>query len=252
MGAGILPGNPAMGVDIAARRGNNNAMKRFIAQIFAGLLLLAHPAHAAAADDTDGALTLTFIGNEAFAISDGAVTLVSDFPYRSGYSVYMEYDPAALEISGDVLALITHRHSDHFDPALFLANDWWIVAPREITDGLAKSRVIPMAGHAEFLGIKILPVPTPHSTTEHYSYLVAWRGRSLYFFGDTEEPDEFLALGKKVDVAFITPWVLRSLLAEGTDIPADRIVIYHQRVGESLPQCDKCRALAQGESLTLD
>jgi hypothetical protein len=32
-----------------------------------------------------------FIGNMAFAIADGQTTLFTDFPYESGYSVYMEY-----------------------------------------------------------------------------------------------------------------------------------------------------------------
>ena len=223
----------------------NTVMKRSVPTVLAALLFAA-PASA------EPVLTATFIGNEAFAITDGTVTLVSDFPYQSGYSLYMEYDPAALEIEGEVVALITHRHADHFDPGLFRATDWWIVAPREITDGISKSRVIPMSDQVEFLGIRMERVPTPHSTTEHFSYLVTWHGRSMYFFGDTETADEFLALGKDVDVVFMTPWVLRPLALDGIDIPAKQIIIYHQQVGEPLPQCDKCRALKQGESFTLD
>jgi hypothetical protein len=37
-------------------------------------------------------LTATFIGNMAFAITDGATTLYTDFPYESGVFGYMAYD----------------------------------------------------------------------------------------------------------------------------------------------------------------
>ena len=37
-------------------------------------------------------LEARFIGNMAYAISDGTITLFSDFPYESGYSRYMTYD----------------------------------------------------------------------------------------------------------------------------------------------------------------
>ncbi|MCH8863091.1 MAG: MBL fold metallo-hydrolase [Proteobacteria bacterium] len=248
-------------------------MKRNITLIFAGFLLLAQPAHATSNDDAGGALTFTFIGNEAFAITDGEATLVSDFPYQSGYSIYMEYDPAALEIAGEVVALITHRHGDHFDANLFAERDWKIIGPREVTDGIAPERVVPLAipplsnpktyFYSPFKYENIFVVgdmlvyafPTPHSGTGHYSYAVDWRGQSLYFFGDTETPKMFLDIATGLgdfDVVFMTPWVLRPLLADGTDIPAKLIVIYHQQVGEALPQCGKCRALVQGESFTLD
>ncbi len=217
-------------------------------------LLLAGPAPVAA-DDAEAKLTATFIGNEAFAITDGETTLVSDFPYQSGYSLYMEYDPAALEIAGDVVALITHRHADHFDAKLFAGRDWKIVGPREVTDAFGATspvRVIPLQDQTIYRDIRITPVKTAHSGTEHFSYLVEWLGRSLYFFGDTEQAYEFLRLDDEVDVVFMTPWVLRLLLANGANIPAKLIVIYHQQVGETLPQCSKCRALVQGESFTLD
>lgn len=240
-------------MDFGLPSGKNAVMKRIIVILLASLsLALPVIASEDAAEKTETALTATFIGNEAFAITDGKVTLVSDFPYQSGYSLYMEYDPAALEIEGEVLALITHRHADHFDPGLFMATDWWIVAPREITDGLSKSRIIPIGDQVEFLGIKVEPVETRHSTTEHFSYLVTWHEKKLYFFGDVEDADAFLALGQNVDVVFMTPWVLRPLALDGIDIPAKQIVIYHQQVGEPLPRCDKCRTLKQGESFVLD
>jgi hypothetical protein len=54
------------------------------------------------------ALTATFIGNMAFAVTDGTTTLYTDFPYESGYSGYMTYDFDAVPKAKDSLCLITH------------------------------------------------------------------------------------------------------------------------------------------------
>lgn len=236
-------------MDMAAQRWKSDAMRQNLSVLLVVLLLAT--LRPVTARDADTILTARFIGNEAFAISDGDQTLVSDFPYRSGAHGYMDYDPAALEIEGDVLALITHRHTDHFDPGLFGASGWKIIGPREVTGAFPADRVVPFSKAMRYGNIFVHPLATPHSTTEHFSYLVTWHGLQLYFLGDTEESDEILALGG-VDVVFITPWVLRGLLRKGADIPAEKIIIYHQRVGERLPKCRKCRALAQGESFTLD
>jgi hypothetical protein len=45
------------------------------------------------------ALDARFIGNMAVAVTDGTTTLMSDFPYQSGYSRYMTYDPAAIDFA---------------------------------------------------------------------------------------------------------------------------------------------------------
>ncbi|MGH9749174.1 MAG: hypothetical protein ACRD5D_07975 [Candidatus Polarisedimenticolia bacterium] len=65
-------------------------------------------------------LELRFIGNQAFEITDGQLTLLTDVPYQSGYSGYMTYDEGSVRPRGRVLSLITHRHPDHFEPGPFL------------------------------------------------------------------------------------------------------------------------------------
>ena len=74
-------------------------------------------------------LTARFIGNMAWAISDGALTLMSDFPYDSGaVRGYMTYDATAelRSATPQTLSLITHRHADHWSPTLFARTDWII------------------------------------------------------------------------------------------------------------------------------
>ena len=59
-----------------------------------------------------------FIGNMAFQLSDGRVTLRSDFPYESGYSGYMTWSDALVPpATGETLCLITRSHRDNFRSA---------------------------------------------------------------------------------------------------------------------------------------
>ena len=75
-------------------------------------------------------LEARFIGNMAWSITDGAFTLMSDFPYDSGaVNGYMTYDTASelRSPTADTLSLITHRHADHWSPALFAKTNWRLV-----------------------------------------------------------------------------------------------------------------------------
>ena len=122
-------------------------------------------------------LQITFIGNEAVQISDGRRTLVSDFPYQSGYSRYMTYDRSKLTFNGEVIALITHRHLDHFEPAEPRGNGWQVVGPREVVAKLPDGKAV-SDSVINIADIRIQPVRTPHADVEHYSYRVEWHGAS--------------------------------------------------------------------------
>lgn len=230
----------------------------------AGLIPLAALATIVAAappeapQEAQNGLALTYIGNEAMALSDGQVTLVSDFPYRSGYSVYMRYDPAWLDLKGNVVALITHRHLDHFDPALFAGLDWKLIGPKEVSGAYSDGRVLPLAPRMAYADIAITALSTRHSTTEHYSYLVEWKGLAFFYAGDIETLEALAGLaetlGRPVDIAFLSPWAVATALKRGEPIAARRVIFYHQMVGEPLPHCPApldCGALDQGETLEL-
>jgi L-ascorbate metabolism protein UlaG (beta-lactamase superfamily) len=204
-------------------------------------------------------LEARFIGNMAYAISDGATTLFTDFPYQSGYSVYMEYDAAEIRSrTAGAVSLITHRHGDHWDAPLFNRTGWKVVAPADALAGVAPSRVVralpvePSRSTVTVNGISVEAIATPHAGIGHYSYVVNWHGRRLFFSGDTEDPEALLA-ARNLDVAFVSPWLFQSARKSGRAIDARRIVIYHHTASEtSVPGCSApCSVPKQGDTLTL-
>jgi L-ascorbate metabolism protein UlaG (beta-lactamase superfamily) len=91
------------------------------------------------------ALEATFIGNMAFHVTDGRATLLSDFPYRSGYSGYMTYRMEDVPPLRDALCLITHGHPDHFEPALAVRLDVRLIAPPTLAAEGARLTRVPFA-----------------------------------------------------------------------------------------------------------
>ena len=210
------------------------------------IVLLLSAVTAASLQAQAPALQLTFIGNEAIQISDGRRTLVSDFPYQSGYSRYMTYDRSKVTFDREVIALITHRHFDHFLPTEPRGVGWQVIGPREVAAKLPDGK--PVSDGVMTVGdIRIQPMRTPHAGIEHYSYRVEWHGASFYFPGDTEDPQTLIAQ-KGLDVAFVTPWLWRKVQSPGARVDAKQIVIYHHEAGEAIAGCTgTCKVPAQGE-----
>lgn len=224
-----------------------------------GVAIAAFAQPLGASGDSPPALHARFIGNMAYAITDGTVTLFSDFPYESGYSVYMAYDPREIRsTTREAIALVTHRHRDHWDSGLFSKTDWRVIGPVDALTDIPSARVIralpvnPVEATITAGPITIDALPTPHANIGHYSYLVTWHGRRLYFTGDTDNADQLLAM-KNLDVAFVSPWLFGAAAKAGRRIDAKRIVIYHHTTDERVPGCKhSCRVPAQGETLTLE
>lgn len=86
------------------------------------LAALALLAAAAAQAGEPARLELRFIGNMAYAITDGKTTLYTDFPYQSGYSEYMTYDIKAVPKAPGSLCLmqviVYHQTADETVPPL--------------------------------------------------------------------------------------------------------------------------------------
>jgi L-ascorbate metabolism protein UlaG (beta-lactamase superfamily) len=200
-----------------------------------------------AVSQNPSSVRLRFIGNESVAISDGTLTLVTDFPYQSGYSGYNTYEWPSHGLTGDVVSVITHEHRDHWEPKLFATTPWRVVGPSTLAvDGhrLSVPRQPVRIADATITGIR-----TPHAGLEHYSYLIEWKGRRLYFVGDTESADALLAQ-KRLDIAFVTSWLWNRVKQAGRTIDANRIVLYHhQRPDETLRDCDRCIVPKQGAGI---
>lgn len=197
-------------------------------------------------------LEARFIGQMAFAITDGSVTLMTDFPYQIGYAGAPAYDRGEIRSLPATLALVTHRHADHWEPQLFAGTNWKVLAPPDATSAVPPDRVVPPTSRVAFGPIVIEPLETPHARIGHYSYLVTWHGRRLYFTGDTESADTLLA-ARNLDVAFVSPWLYRSIAKAGARIDAKLVVIYHHDIGQDVPGCTvKCVVPRQGYTLKIE
>ncbi len=195
-------------------------------------------------------LHFRFIGNQAFEITDGETTLLSDFPYQPGYAGYMRYAEKEIHRRENAICLITHRHLDHFDPSLVKKVGCTLVAPKEVTSKLPGVPSLDLKEGVRFGPIGIHPVRTPHRGLEHYSYLVTWQGRRLYFVGDTTSYEALVAT-EDLDVLFVTPWLANNTLRAGRQLPGDKRVIYHHKPREEVPACRDCVVPKQGDGFEI-
>ena len=198
-------------------------------------------------------LEFRFIGNMAFSITDGKVTMFTDFPYESGAFDYMKYDLKSIQIPENCFSLITHGHLDHWEPKIFQQlKNLKVIGTPDVTKGIDSARIVPLKDMtAEYQEIKVEAIETPHvPNLKHYSYLVTWHGIRMYFTGDTEDTGALLN-AKKLDVAFISPWLSRKLLKDGANVDAKKIVIYHHTEGEQVPVPTNAVVPKQGETYRL-
>ncbi len=221
-----------------------------IPALLAGVALAAALARAEGAGPKPIPLLATFIGNMAFAITDGTTTIYTDFPYESGYSGYMTYDFAAVPKARGALCLVTHGHRDHFDAPLFSKMDAMLIAPPDVEARVPKPRRIPFAPRMRYRDIEIEAQSTPHGPVGHASYLVTWHGLRLYFSGDTDNADQLLAM-RDLDFAFVSPWLIQKIAETGRRIDARQVVCYHHQADETVPAFQNRIVPRQGETLAL-
>jgi len=198
-------------------------------------------------------LEIRFIGNAAFELTDGRTTLLVDFPYESGSGGFMTYDSAAVRPRGRVLALFTHRHSDHFDRDALLERGWPAYGPAEVLALLPPDRVFSRSDSVAFGAFRVVRIPERHlrhADLENVAFLVTWRGRRIYHSGDTVDPADLQAM-PELDVALVQENLLCWMAQQrGARVPAREVVAFHFFSGASR-RCLGARALAQGESVEL-
>ena len=201
-----------------------------------------------------GELTVTFIGNMAFHITDGETTLLSDFPYRSGAYGYMEYDMDDVPPIKNGVSLITHSHGDHWYKDQFAKMDLSIIGPTSVTNKVDPKKIVPFDpdGPMTFRDIEVQAIEMPHKLSpQHYSYLVTWHGLRLYFPGDTETPADMLHR-EDIDIMFISPWLIRTIERQDLTLDTKVLVVYHQKIGEEFPPFQDYKRMKQGESFTME
>ena len=187
----------------------------------------------------------------AFHISEGSTSLLTDFPYESGYAGYMRWTEQQVPRTAEhTLCLITHGHRDHFDRDRFTAlGGARLIGPKDVVQGFA-DRSLPMAARIEYRGMLIEPIATTHAKREHYSYRVTWNGLRLYFTGDTDDLDPLLE-ERDLDVAFVSPWLLEAARKRGARIGTRRVIVYHHAEQYMGPDYQERTLPKQGEELVL-
>jgi hypothetical protein len=104
-----------------------------------------------------------FIGNMALQLTDGRVTLRTDFPYESGYSGYMTWNDALVPAAtGDALCLVTHSHRDHFLASLAERFCQTLVGPADVTAALP-GRALRLGTTVSSGPVLMGPLATPHA-----------------------------------------------------------------------------------------
>lgn len=197
-----------------------------------------------------GELRAQFIGNMAFHITDGRTSLLTDFPYESGYSGYMEWTKDLVPRTNEhTICLVTHGHRDHFAREAFASMTAKLVGPKEVVRGF-EGRSLPLSPRIEYRNLVIEPVSTEHGDREHYSYRVTWNGLRIYFTGDTDDVEPLLR-EKDLDVAFVSPWLLEAARQRGAKIGATRVVVYHHAQQYMGPDYQGRVLPEQGETLVL-
>jgi len=197
-------------------------------------------------------LDFKFIGNATVRITDGERTLVTDFPYRTGASGYMRYNMKDFDSQGEVISLMTHSHYDHWDALVYREKLWTLIGPPQMMKAYEGPSAHPVESGTpmEYEGIRIEPTATRHGKVEHYSYLVIWHGVRIYIAGDTER-EQYVLAEKDLDIAFVTPWLLRTIFDQGKRIAAKQVVVYHHKYGEEIVPYDGAILPEQNDTFTI-
>ena len=202
----------------------------------------------AAACARPATLTIRFIGNAAFELSDGRATLLVDFPYESGTDGFMTFDSAAVRPLGRVLAVFTHADRDHFDRAALLARGWPAYGPAALLDSLPPGRVFSRGDSVDFGAFHVVRIPEWHADFDHVALLITWRGRRIYHSGDTMDPAHLEAM-PELDVALVQENLLCWMAQQrGARVPAREAIVFHH-FATGAKGCLGARVLRQGEAI---
>lgn len=169
-------------------------------------------------------IKIRFIANSGFSMSDGHSTIYIDFPYKSGFYNYSEYDPSEVENIRDSSVLIfTHRHPDHYSGKLVRK-----LEKKKAVKAYGPWNVDQLSKLGSFIhDFSIQAYQTKHRLSSHHcSYLVTWHGRRIFISGDTEHAETIATLND-MDWAFVPVWLLLDANDKNIKIKAKMVGLYH-------------------------
>lgn len=198
-----------------------------------------------------GEISIQFIGNCGLYLTDGTQNIYVDFPYKSGAYNYMEYDTSELDkIAENSTFIFTHRHADHYS--------------EKILKKILKTKNGNAYGSWNIEALENLGTTIPHFSIEtfetkhrfsfsHYSYLITWHGKKIYFSGDTETAETIKNV-TEIDWAFVPYWILMDAKEKNISLDLKMVGVYHlypnQKVSGQIPE--KIKLLnVQGEVITI-
>jgi L-ascorbate metabolism protein UlaG (beta-lactamase superfamily) len=183
-------------------------------------------------------ISIRFIGNAAFELTDGEAVILVDFPYQPGYSGYMTFDRSELHERRPSLCVFTHRHRDHFAAESIAAVGCTVAGPNDLLAALPEAVRAGAGPVWKFAGAEVRCIPTEH-VGDHCSQLLAWHGQRLYFAGDVEELSGLDRVEGGLDMVFLPAWLASKASEVRAKRPGVRIVIQHHQSDESV-QCEDC------------
>ena len=192
-------------------------------------------------ETSDGELQITFIGHGTLMFQfDGTVIHVDPWSRLADYTKLPKAD----------LILLTHHHSDHFDPAVIekIKKDNAIVVLTEICSENFKDGMVMRNGDDQtIMGVDILAVPAYnllhmresgepfHPKGEGNGYVLTFGDTRVYIAGDTENTPEMKNL-EGIDYAFLPmnlPYTMTpEMVAEAAGIFKPK-VLYPYHYGET-------------------
>ena len=197
------------------------------------------------------AITVRFIGNCGLYMSDGALDVYVDLPYKSGAFGYMDYPGSEIDsIKANATHIFTHRHPDHYSKKLVKKLSGTVYGPWKVKKKRRADLSAPAYSAAQFT---VQTFRTKHRfARHHYSYLITWHGKRIYLSGDTEGA-ETIAQVTTMDIAFVPAWIMRDAKEKNITIDAQRFAVYHlyptEKVTTDNPKVTVLRT--QGEVLAL-
>lgn len=191
-------------------------------------------------------IKIRFIANAGLSMTDGGLTIYFDFPYKSGFWIYSEYDKSEItNIKDSSIFIFTHKHPDHYSRRLVRKLKGNKYGPWNIEKMQTLNTSIP--------DFSIQSFKTKHKySRKHCSYLITWHNKKIFISGDTEHA-EIIETIPGMDWAFLSPWPLMDAITKNIKIDAKMIGLYHIGPGDKIDATNpKILVLKnQGEIITI-